>query len=171
MIEETIMEEKDIWINKLEKKILRVEEFLVRLFLISLLIDLFLQVFFRYFLKMPIIWTEEIGRYFLVYLAMSGVGIAVKRNVHFSLTFLFDSMGIKLKRHVSIIITLLSMFFCVVLIYASFKLSVETVSLQSSPTLKFPMSIPYAAIPFGAILILFHLSVYLINILKRRYFI
>jgi TRAP-type C4-dicarboxylate transport system permease small subunit len=58
--------------------------------LIIMMITMFWQVFTRFVIKIPSIWTEEIARAAFVYMAMLGAAVGVRRFTHFGMTMISD---------------------------------------------------------------------------------
>ena len=52
-----------------------------------------LQVFMRYVLNMPLIWSEEFARYLFVWVAFIGAGYGVRRGIHISMEYFFNKMS------------------------------------------------------------------------------
>ena len=47
-----------------------------------------LQVFYRFVLELPFVWSEEAARYLFVWAAFLGAAVAIGRREHFSITLL-----------------------------------------------------------------------------------
>jgi TRAP-type C4-dicarboxylate transport system permease small subunit len=53
----------------------------------------FLQVFTRYFLNNSLAWTEEISSYLLIALTFLGSAMAVRKNTHIQIEFLYTLLS------------------------------------------------------------------------------
>lgn len=113
----------------------------------------FLTVIYRYFLLAPISWGEEMSRFLFIALSMLGAAIAVKDRSHFAITILTARFPIFMRAWLEIGIALgTSLLLCIVIVKGW-----DLVWLnrnQESPALGVPMSLPYAAVPLGAMLML-----------------
>lgn len=113
----------------------------------------FLTVIYRYFLLAPISWGEELARFLFIALSLFGAAIAMRDGAHFRITFLADKFSPALQRVVEIGIGLVTSIVLGIVIYKGWGLALLNRN-QESPALGVPMSIPYAPVPLGAILML-----------------
>lgn len=71
------------------------------------------QVLFRYFLQIPVPWTEEVARALFVLATMSGIALAYPRRDHIIVDFLFVKAPPALQRALSIGFALVILLFLV----------------------------------------------------------
>ncbi|MEK3934226.1 TRAP transporter small permease [Sporosarcina sp. FSL W7-1349] len=126
-------------------------------FLAIALIVLTWQIVARAVFNAPLTWSSELLRYLLVWITFLGAGLAIRYQKLIRLEFLFSMIKFpptfeKVIRSLAVIIT---MVFCVVILLFSLQI-LEIVHLQKSAALHIPMSIPYLAIPFGSLIMLFN---------------
>lgn len=121
------------------------------LLLVVLVAATLLQVLSRYVLQQPFDWTEEVARYIFVWLAMIGAGIAARDRAHFFVDALVDLLPLRARRVVAITVGVFSSIFLLVISWAALELALGN-SVQTSPVLGLPMSVPYFALPVGFIL-------------------
>ena len=57
-----------------------------------------LGVFFRYVVRMPLSWTEELSRYLMIWAASLAISLGIKGNDHVGLTILVDTAKSKIVR-------------------------------------------------------------------------
>jgi len=113
----------------------------------------FLTVIYRYFLLAPISWGEEMARFLFIALSMMGAAIAVKDRTHFAITILTSKFPARIRACLEVAIVLgASVLLCVV-IEKGWGLTLLNRN-QESPALGVPMSLPYAAVPIGGLLML-----------------
>ena len=115
---------------------------------------IFMQIVFRYVINLPLAWTEEIGRYFFVWLIYLGCSYAVKKRRHLkvdAVLLLFKARG---RFYMSLISNTLFFVFCVVIAYygSDIVYEMQFIRLQESPAVGIPMALVYAAVPIGSIL-------------------
>jgi TRAP-type C4-dicarboxylate transport system permease small subunit len=126
-------------------------EWAVAACLTVLVVIVFGQVVLRYLTYQPLAWTEEVARYFFVWLSLLGAVVAARRGQHFAVDTLQNSLSPRFARGVTIAIHFVEAAFYTVLTVAG-AMTVLFVHGQRSPTLDLPMSLPYLAIPVGAFL-------------------
>jgi len=120
----------------------------------------FLQVIFRYVLNLPLFWTEEFARYCLVWASLLGAAVAMKRGQHLAVTICMDRMPPGAHRVLSVVARLSVIVILAVLVVGGIQLVLVT-RAQISPALRVPMSLPYLAVPVGAVIMLFHAIAFL----------
>ena len=118
-------------------------------------IVVFLQVIFRYLLNFPLFWTEELGRYLLVWSSLLGGAIALKRNEHIAVTFVTDRVPEKYRNIIGKGVMILIIFQILILTIGGVEL-VYLTKQQISPALRIPMAVPYLALPIGGAIMLIH---------------
>jgi TRAP-type C4-dicarboxylate transport system permease small subunit len=122
----------------------------------------FLTIIYRYFLMTPISWGEELARFLFISLSMLGAAIAVKDRGHFMITILTERFPAAVRAWLEIGIALATTGLLCIVINKGWSLTLLNRN-QESPALGIPMSIPYAAIPVGATLMLIFLWLELIT--------
>jgi len=146
--------------NHFRKGLLKVERsvhFLMKwvLFLIlgGMTLIVFMGVFFRYILKAPLPWSEELARYLMIWGASLGAFVAFREGSHVGVTFIMDrfrgKIGIFLKRVSQLLLTI----FVAIVAKEGFGLVLKLKG-QTSPAMEIPMGLAYLAIPVGFLLIL-----------------
>jgi TRAP-type C4-dicarboxylate transport system permease small subunit len=124
----------------------------------------FLTVIYRYFLMAPISWGEEMARFLFIALSMFGAAIAVKDRSHFVITILTARFSVWTRAWLEVGIALAVSALLYVVIDRGLGLALLNRN-QESPALGVPMSVPYAAVPLGAMLMLVFLW---LNLVIRR---
>lgn len=116
----------------------------------------FAQVVNRNFLKLPITWFEEAAVYSMIYMVLIGTEIGLRDGTQVAVTAVVDKLGGKFRSFIEIISKAIVVIFSATIFYSSMgMLQMQIRTGQTSPALKLPMSIPYAAITvsFGIIAI------------------
>ncbi len=121
-----------------------------------MVVAVFLQVIFRYVINNPLNWSEELSRYVFIWACMLGASIGIKKKAHYGLDAVVKLTSAKNQKTVAIFLYTLISIFLIVLIYFGVNLNKE-IYLQTAPGLEISMSIPYSAIPTGALLMLLHI--------------
>jgi len=110
-----------------------------------------IQILTRFIIDYPISWSEEIGRYIMIYIVFLGSALLVRKNGHIAIDFLLEVVNDKNKKRLNFINLAISTVFFLVLVYSGIELTMLVIG-QVTPTLQFSMAWAYAAMPLGAIL-------------------
>jgi TRAP-type C4-dicarboxylate transport system permease small subunit len=76
-----------------------------------------LQVIFRYFLRMPFSWPEELAVFLLTWITFIGASILLKRNEHIRVSLLLDKFPYPTRTLISIFLDLLMMLALLLIFY------------------------------------------------------
>lgn len=114
------------------------------------------QVIARYVFGAPLIWSEEAARYLFVWVSMIGAALAVRQGSHYALTALVERLSESAQRVARALVFAIGFGFILILLVTGVNETMQA-HLQDAATLPFRMSLPYAAIPVGAVLMLVHL--------------
>lgn len=134
--------------------------------LIVVLVSIFAQVFCRFLLGFSLIWSEEVGRYLLIWITFTGFGVLAKEKKMMSIMLVVDLLPTKLKIVAKILADLLSITFMVFICYYGFLL-VELAMIQLTVVTEIPMGYVYLVIPVGAAFYIIHTIVGYIDLLRR----
>ncbi len=116
-----------------------------------------LGVFFRYVLRMPLSWTEELSRYMMIWAASLAVSMGIKEKGHVGLTVLYDAAKSKGARvALETVVFLSTLVFLLIMVYYSLQMVVEA-KWQISQGLGISMVLPTLAIPVSMIIALVQL--------------
>ncbi len=128
-------------------------ESVVVVLMVVLVAALALQVFFRYVVQDPLVWSEELARYALVWITFLGAAVAYRHGTH----VVVETVVALLARPVRIA---LAWFVDGLLVLALLVLLVQGVGMVEitartrSTILQIPMSWVYASVPVSAVLML-----------------
>jgi len=122
------------------------------MFLMALVISA--QVFSRYIMSSPLIWSEELGRYTFVWITFIGMAIGVRKGSHVALDILVMKLKGVNKKVLIAFNNLFLLFLSSSLIYSGIKLF-ELGARQTSPTLKLPMEYVYIVIPISGVIMFY----------------
>lgn len=112
-----------------------------------------LQVFFRFVLDTPLVWSDELGRFLFIWMVFIGAAIVSFDDRHLTVEVIQERMSVKVKLISSIIIRTLIVAFLVITIYSSFDL-VRVSHYLTSGALKIPFSYWRVAAPIGSALMI-----------------
>lgn len=137
---------------RLAARLERLLDGLMAVALVVMLGSMLYQVFGRYVLDHAPSWSEELSRYLMVWLTMLGSSAVLRSGGHISVTTLTDSLS---PGALAVVLGLRD----AALVATSGILAwwgvlfAEMNGVQESAAMEIPMSIPYAALPVGALLI------------------
>jgi tripartite ATP-independent transporter DctM subunit len=134
----------------------------VNLFLFVLLIILAsLQVSFRYLFFIPLPWTEELSRFFLVWVAFLGAASVTRRKLHILVDYLVLKISPGANRSIGVFVYLLAIAFMASVLWGSIKMMEDSwpVHLGTLPWLS--MSFLYLGAVIGSAIMLFYLILHL----------
>lgn len=114
------------------------------------------SVFLRYGLSRGLDWTEELGRYLMIWMGFLGASLALRNGAHVGVDTLRAALPRPLRRVVILGGSLVIFSFFVMVAYQGVRL-VRMVWPQESLVLPISMFWPYLAIPVGALLMLIQL--------------
>ena len=137
------------FLNAIEK----VEKVILAASMAAMVVLMLYQVILRYVFSASNSWSEELVRYLFILDVMLAASIAVRRNSHLQIDVLINCFSPKLKRIFTIAATLAGIVFLALLFWYSLDLCMTATS-NVSPGLGIPMSIPYACVPLGAVLMI-----------------
>ena len=137
---------------KLLDKLNKLEEGFVMVCFAVMGIVLALQIFMRYVLNSPLIWSEELARYVFVWATFIGAGYGVRKKIHISVELFYGLMPRKLKLAVTIFTNTLCVLAFAYLIPWSFVVLKDQVNIKSS-AMQISMSLVFAAVPLGCFIV------------------
>ena len=118
------------------------------------------QVFTRFVMGSPSSFTDELARYLMIWIGVSGAAYVSGRRMHVAIDLLplrlHKEKQLKLKIFVNCIVIL----FCLAaLVVGGLRLVYITYILdQHSPALQIPLAVVYAIIPISGLLIIYYKS-------------
>jgi TRAP-type C4-dicarboxylate transport system permease small subunit len=121
--------------------------------LAAMTVLVFLTVIYRYFLLQPISWGEEMARFLFIALSLFGAALAMKDRSHFAITILTARFPASVRAWLEIAIGLGTTMLLAIVADKGWGLALLNRN-QESPALGVPMSIPYLAVPLGAVLMI-----------------
>lgn len=113
----------------------------------------FVQVVLRYLGLTGIDGLEEVPRFLFVWLIMFGAAAAMWRNEHTVLDYFINRLGPSARAAVLVLTNSVGIAFFIYLIWLSFTLLPNS-ALQTSAGLGLTLDYVFAAVPFGAVVII-----------------
>lgn len=144
------MEGSKSFYQKFSDNLDKVARLFAQLSVFVMVIVVLMGVFMRYFIKNPLVWSDELAKYTLVYMTFIGASVALKdKNLA-----AMDLVVTKLPKRAMIIVQIIVYILEVVLLSFLFYYSIDllfqnSVRNQISPGLQIPMSWVYFSMPLG----------------------
>jgi len=126
----------------------------------------FLQVLFRYLLRQPLFWSEELPRYLLIWMSFLAAALAQKHDAHINITLCLAPLSRRTRQALKILTDAVILAFLWVLIYSG-SLVTSITAHHRSTALQLPMGLVYAALPMGAILMSLYLVLQIADAVRR----
>ena len=133
----------------------RLEEFFVGLFTFAAAMITLYAVFMRYVMRAAPEWSEEVAIYLIIYAVYIVSSTLQEERGHVGATFFIELFPLPVRRWVEVITTVIGLIFSVIIVYYGIYIVHATFSMGevSETSLRFPLWISYAAVPFGIALL------------------
>lgn len=138
-------------IQKILSTIERVEIFLSKILLATMIGVVALQVFCRYLLNKPLSWPEELSSFLLIWLTYLVADILLKRQGHVQIDFFTRKLSEKTQNILSIVVNLYILIFLGFLIVNSIKLEMIQIHHVVGAALKIPKTFYTMAVTVSGI--------------------
>ncbi len=126
------------------------------IFLLSIVIVLLMEIFFRRVQILDVTWSEELAKMLCVALTVISASIAFRKGFHIGATYLL--MKIKSNK-VSYLLQLIAQLFISIFlflaVYYGFRYSVG-ISYQTAPSVRVSMLWPHLSVPIGCLMMFVH---------------
>lgn len=116
-----------------------------------LILDVWLGVFARYIVPMPITFMEEAARYLMIWVALLALSSCIARREHIGVQVLFERLPAPVRRHLLLLLDLLAIVFFVFLAFYGLGL-IERGAKTFTMIYGMSKALPFAAVPVGAAL-------------------
>lgn len=116
------------------------------------------QVFARYMLEQPTVWSEELARYLMVWVTMLGSAYVLGRGDHVAVTVFVDPLPEPIRHAIALLRDTLTIGLMGALAWYGYGFAMLG-GRKISTGLGLSMTYPYLAVPLGAVLIGFFVLV------------
>jgi TRAP-type transport system small permease protein len=125
------------------------------------------QVFARYVLNSPLVWSEEVIRYSMIWIVLLGTAVAIRQGLMVSVEIVLHIVPKKIRKVMEVIIVVLNIVFLIILIRYGLIL-VGATSGQNVGALDLPISIIYYAAPVAGVLGIINVLAVLVEIFTKK---
>lgn len=130
----------------------RVVEVIVIFLMIVLIALVAAQVFMRYVMSSPLIWSEELARMVFIYLTYLGAGLAFQRHENLRLNILTDAIPTNARLWLRLAMYIIEIAFMGIVLYYSVPL-LQRLLPAPTPALYWSMATFYAGVFVGGLAI------------------
>jgi TRAP-type C4-dicarboxylate transport system permease small subunit len=138
----------------LENKIRKLSENVLFLLLSVMTVMGFAQVFFRYILREPLPWSEELIRFVFIWSTYIGVPLGVLKGAHSYVDILLRKTKGRVRAQLNRLIIIMEGLVFLVMVKFGLELALQNAN-QVSPALQVPMVYVMLALPIGGLIGLF----------------
>jgi TRAP-type C4-dicarboxylate transport system permease small subunit len=124
------------------------EEIITGIFFTIMCIFIFLQIFTRYLLKNPLLYTEEVSRFAYVWVSFVGSSLAFKNREHIQVDFFINLLGPGVKRVIVIFADLVILVLLIYLFIWGVRYT-EFTKMMLTPALEISYLVVNMALPVG----------------------
>lgn len=100
----------------------------------------------RYVFNNPLLWTEEAARYLMIWMALVGASITLKRREHVGIEFLISKFRPVIRLIIKLITDVFILYFLYILTKEGYIMALEAKG-QLSPALRISMFWPLLSVP------------------------
>lgn len=144
-------------INKISDIVFNIEKVLAIILAATLLISLAGGVFFRYVLKSPLFWSDELAIFCLIWITFIGGSMGLKKNASPSITILTDLLPKAAKKIISVLSNIVLLAFVGYILYIALQwINMPTIKVQTSTAMNMPKIYFYLSIPVSFAFMVVH---------------
>jgi TRAP-type C4-dicarboxylate transport system permease small subunit len=147
--------------KKVSDRVVTVCDYVSYILVVFVTIDTGLAVFYRYVMNQPLRWTEEAGRYALIWLTMITASVAIKERKHIILEAVVSRLPKKVAIGIEMAMSVIIIIIIGVITKHCWIMAFQTATGMYAASLDIRMVWPYSALPVGFVLIIYH-SIYVI---------
>jgi len=135
----------------------RCTEVAIMVLMAFLVVVVVASVLFRYILLSPLSWSEEVGRYVMIWLGFLAASIALRQGLHVGVDFVVQLARPRIAAYLRGLARAATAGFLLIVMGYGFFL-VTNLWEQWSPVMGIRMTWPYLAIPVGSLLMLIQMA-------------
>ncbi|MEA2016383.1 MAG: TRAP transporter small permease [Actinomycetota bacterium] len=117
----------------------------------AMVVIVFTGTISRYVFNNPFLWTEEASRYLMIWIALVGASIALKRKEHVTMQIVVSKFSPNIQRIIRLIVMLFILYFLYVLTERGYIMAIKS-QRQASPALNISMFWPLISVPVCGLL-------------------
>lgn len=145
-------------LEKIFGKVQNIIEGLIGLLIVLMSIVIFIQIIARYVFFYSLPWSEELSRYFFVWVVFLGVNLAIRDNLEIRIDFIDNFVKGLLEKFLKLIQILAALVASAALVYSGMML-LKNGFRATSPSMQITMAYIYICIPVGMALTFIQLCI------------
>ena len=134
-----------------ERVVEKIVRWIVIVLMLVMTVTVSLQITFRYFLNIPLGWSEELARFSFVWVSFFGASALMRVREHINVTVFVDNFPPRLRAVCVVLANFCALIFAYYFLVGGIALATNEWS-QLAPAMQIPMGWVYVAIPISAIL-------------------
>jgi TRAP-type C4-dicarboxylate transport system permease small subunit len=143
------------WVQKVRRGFEIALNFLIGLLMTGMVLVVFSNVIFRYFLNAALAWSDEVSRFMLIWLVFLGAVIAYMRNDHLGLDILLKYLPPVASRWLVVLADFLVLFILVIMTQGGINMTTDSFSSGwVSAAVSMPFGFVYMVAPISSILMI-----------------
>lgn len=144
-------------INKISDILFNIEKVIAIILAAVLLVSLSGGVLFRYVLKSPLFWSDELAIFCLIWITFIGGSMGLKTKASPSITILTDMLPKTAKKIISVISNIILLLFVGYILYIAFQwINMPNIKVQTSTAMNMPKIYFYLSIPVSFCFMVIH---------------
>lgn len=152
--------------RKAVDKLMKAISLLLGILLIAAVLLVVVQIIFRYVLKSPLGWTNQMCQFLYVWIVMLGLPVLFHTKSVTAFDYLSSKMGHKAQTVLHIIICLLSLFFAICFIIFSWQFMMKKGGMMIPAFRVIPYYTVYASMPVSGVLLIVEMLLQLVESVK-----
>ena len=119
----------------------------------------------RYFFGLPTVWQTEVSVYLLVFVTFVGAAYGLKHHAHVGVDLLVERLPVRGQLVMRLVTAVMSLIVVVAVIWTAYGTWWEAVEggFRSPTSLRAPLSVAYAILPLGMLLVAFQYIAFVIE--------
>ena len=134
-----------------ERVVEKIVRWIVIVLMLVMTVTVSLQITFRYFLNIPLGWSEELARFSFVWVSFFGASALMRVREHINVTVFVDNFPPRLRAVCVVLANFCALIFAYYFLVGGIALATNEWS-QLAPAMEIPMGWVYVVIPISAIL-------------------
>lgn len=124
---------------------------------LTMVISVLLGVWYRYVLLNPLLWTDELAIYCMIWMGFLAVGIGVKHDEHPSVEFIINRLPWRLRTAFERLVSLGILLLLLVVTVFGFDYAINSGRFRLTGALGISMVLPLLSVPVGSLFALLQL--------------
>ena len=127
------------------------EEWVAFFFFIIMCVFVFMQLFFRFVLNNPLLYTEEVSRAAYVWLSFIGMSFVTRIREHIRVDFFVNLLPVVPQKWIMLVVDIFVLGMMVALGWFGVQFVIFS-KMSITPALEVPMNVYYVSFPLGCLL-------------------